>query len=601
MNPNENASFFNDIACLVTGVVFLLGLLVLAVRLWFFQVQEVSGFRDEAVRQSECRVQLAGLRGRILDRNGAMLAGNRKTVSIDCDVAYFQSNSWSGTCERVQAAITSLACSMGVASPIDGEKIVRHVRNARAMPLSVWRDADAKTLAAFLERAAINPGFDVSEGEERVYPEGQAAAHLLGYTGRSRGEEESGDRKFAYYFPEMRGRGGVELYYDGFLRGSPGEMTITVDARRLKTSSRILTEPRRGPNLSLALDLRLQKAVERELNGLKGACVAIDPRNGEVLALASAPGYDPNEFIPALEPELYRRLADDPSKPLLNRASGGAYAPGSTFKPITALAGLKSGVPSDLVHYCDGVFELGRMHLRCSRRWGHEWLNMRSALKMSCNPYFCDLGCDIGTNAIVSAAKAFGLGSKTGIDFCVDMAGVVPDGEWKRRMYGERWYPGDLAQMSIGQGMLLVSPLQMARVAAAIGTGYLVTPHVMKGQEPELTTLPFSDAQLKVVRDGMWQVVNGCDGAGKKNGTGRRAGEEAGFELCGKTGTAEVGRGATRRKNTWFIASAPVEKPRLAIAMVIENGESGGGTTAPKVRRVLRIAADCGILGKRGF
>lgn len=205
-------------------------------------------------------------------------------------------------------------------------------------------------------------------------------------------------------------------------------------------------------------------------------------------------------------------------------------------------------------------------------------MDMRHALRESCNPYFCNLGYEIGTNAIIRAAKTMGLGSKTGIDFGVDVAGVVPDAEWKEAVYHEKWFPGDVTQMAIGQGMLLVSPLQMARIAGAIGTGYLVTPRLKADIPTRKQKLPFAEWQLRVVRDGMEMVVDG--------GTGKKA-KLSSVKVAGKTGTAEIGRGATKRKNTWFIAYAPADDPVIAVAMVIENGDSGGGTTAPKVRNVL--------------
>ena len=375
------------------------------------------------------------------------------------------------------------------------------------------------------------------------------------------------------------------MYYDSFLRGVPGERKVLVDARGFAIREWTAVAPRKGPDLDLTIDAGLQAVVERQLAGHKGACAAIDPRNGEVLALASAPGFDPNLFVPVLKQDVYDRYAKDPSKPLLNRACAGAYAPGSTFKPVTALAGLSSGFSPRETYVCDGAYELGAMKLHCSSRWGHGPVDMRRALMKSCNPYFCNLAMDIGTNALMRAARAFGLGTKTGLDFGSDMAGTVPDAAWKAKMYRERWYPGDLAQMSIGQGMLLVSPLQMARVAGAIGTGRLVTPRLKKGLPAESVALPFPKEQLEVVRDGMRMVVAG-DGVSR--GTGWRAGEGVAAEVCGKTGTAEIGRGATRRNNTWFIAYAPAKSPTVAIAMVIENGESGGGTTAPKVGAVLK-------------
>jgi penicillin-binding protein 2 len=310
-----------------------------------------------------------------------------------------------------------------------------------------------------------------------------------------------------------------------------------------------------------------------------GAGVVQDPVNGDVLAAACAPTFNPNDFVPVLTHDLYDRYAKDPAKPLLNRAFGGAYAPGSTFKPVTALAGLKAGYKDRKLYDCIGFYELGTSRLRCAARWGHGELDMRTALKKSCNPYFCNLATEIGTNVIIRTAEAFGLGSKTGIDLGVDMAGAVPDGEWKMRMYNEPWYPGDLPQMAIGQGMLLVSPLQMAMVAGAIGTGMLARPRLKLDIPVQKHRLPFSDAHLKVLRNGMRMVVDG--------GTGRRGGEGVAVPVSGKTGTAEVGRGENRRKNTWFIAYAPSDAPTAAVALIVENGVSGGGTAAPRVRNVL--------------
>ena len=582
---SKTDSIASDIACLATALLFAAGLIVLSLKLWDVQVTGSAGYSYESSRQSERRVQTSGERGCIFDRNGVLLAGNRTAFSIVCDAARYQRRTWDGTVDAVWCAVSEVYMAIGREPSIDKESVRRHIKRSPSMPISVWRDIDYGTLAKFSEREEEFPGFSCCETEERVYPNGSLAAHLLGYVGRDRGEAEAGDEKFNFFMPEMRGRAGLEVYYDSFLRGVGGERKILVDARGFAIREWTVVESRKGPDLELTIDARLQAVVERELSGHKGACAVIDPRNGEVLAMASAPGFNPNDFVPILRPALYARYAKDPSEPLLNRASGGAYAPGSTFKPITALAGLSSGFSPSETHDCDGVFELGLMRLHCSSRWGHGPVDMRHALMKSCNPYFCSLAMSVGTNAVMSAARAFGLGSKTGLDLGVDMAGVVPDAGWKSSMYHERWYQGDLAQMSIGQGMLLVSPLQMARVAGALGTGMLATPRLKKGLSPELRRVPFSNAQLAVVREGMRMVVAGD---GSSRGTGWRAGEGVAAEVCGKTGTAEIGRGATRRKNTWFIAYAPAVNPTVAVAMVIENGESGGGTTAPKVGTVLK-------------
>lgn len=581
----------SDISCWVMAGIFVMGLIVLAVRLKEVQITDVADYNYANTRQSVRRVQTDGIRGRILDRQGRPMAENRRSLSIVCNASFFQKRTWDDTVMEIEKAITNVALIVGRHSLLTTKAIRRHINQTLAMPLVAWRDISWDELAKFSEHEFACPGFECHETEERTYPQGRVASHLIGYVGRDRAEVVAGDEKFNFYQPEMRGRSGLELFYDSYVRGVSGEEKLLVDARGFAIRKWTVVESQKGPDLRVTIDLDVQRAVEAELRGEKGACVVMDPRNGDVLAMASAPDFDPNAFVPNLSQELYASYANNPDKPLLNRAAGGAYAPGSTFKPITALAGLSAGYSDGHEHDCVGVFVYGTMRLHCARRWGHGPLAMREALKESCNSYFCNLGAAIGTNAIIRAAKELGLGSKTGIDFGVDMAGTVPDAEWKQRVYKERWFPGDLPQMSIGQGMLLVSPLQMARVVGAIGTGYLVVPHLKQDILVERQTLPFAVRHLKVVRDGMRMVVNG--------GTGKMGGINVDAYIIGKTGTAEIGIGERKRKNTWFIAYASGiaitdkhkqgAKPstEVAVAMIIENGQSGGGTTAPKVRNVL--------------
>lgn len=577
---SRDDSIVSDLACLITAAIFALGLIVLLVRLRDVQVDDSASYNYASSRQSVRRVQTGGARGRIFDREGRVLAGNVASLSIVCDASGFQSKTWDETVAKMVRAVDELGAIIGRKSALVERDIRRHVNQSLAMPLVVWRNLNEDELARFMESAYRFPSFSCEETEERTYPNGSLAAHLVGYVGKDRGEIEAGDEKFNFFLPEMRGRAGVEGYYDSFLRGVPGEKRVRVDARGFAIEERTVVDAKRGLDLRLTIDARIQKAVETQLKNVHGGCAVIDPRNGEILALASSPTFDLNDFVPTLTHATYDALAKDPLKPLLNRASGGLYAPGSIFKPITALAALRLGVPASHEYGCDGVFELGALHLRCARRWGHGVLDMRHAICESCNPYFCDLGMEVGTNQLLSVAREFGLGSPTGVDLGADAAGVVPDGEWKLRTYREKWYPGDLAQMSIGQGMLLVSPLQMARMVGAIATGYLVTPHVKADLHGARTPIAFSAEQLQVVRDGMRMVV--------ETGGGMSAASGLSVSVAGKTGTAEIGRGATRRKNAWFVAYAPIENPTVAIAMVIENGSSGGGTTAPKVGAVLR-------------
>ena len=575
----KDETMIRDAVSWVLAAVFLFSLGLLAVRLKEVQVDDVADYNYAKTRQSIRRVQLGGVRGRILDRNGVVLADNRRSVSIVCLPEHFQKKSWKETIAAIESGIAVVSETIGRPSPVSSRTIARHVHQSLAMPLVVWRDIGELVLARFCEHERDLTGFTVVESEERVYPQGAMAAHLIGYVGRERGEVDPGDEKFNFCLPEMRGRSGLEIYYDSYLRGVPGEKKVLVDARGFAISEWTVASPRRGPDLKISIDVEIQRAVERELAGEKGACVVLDPASGDVLALASAPGFDPNSFVPYLNRELYDRYSGDAAKPLLNRACGGAYAPGSTFKPVTALAALAAGADSAAQYDCSGVYVYGSMRLRCWRRWGHGPLDMREALRESCNPYFCNAAVAAGSNAVITAAREFALGEKTGIDLGVDAKGVVPDAEWKRSVYNERWYPGDLPQMAIGQGMLLASPLQMARLTAAIATGFVVRPRLNLDLPISRRKLGFSGRHLAVVREGMRMVVDG--------GTGRRGGEGVAAKVCGKTGTAEIGRGETRRKNTWFIAYAPEVSPKVALAIVVENGESGGSTAAPKARNIL--------------
>ena len=584
---NSNESIVSDLSCFVLAGLILVGLIGLAVKLHEVQVNDSADYNYANARQSVRRVQTAGRRGRLLARDGTPLADSRRTFAVVCDASAFQQRTWPQTEAAVSSAIVRVSHVIGRPSTVTGAALARHVKQRLARPLLVWHDLSDAELARFSEHGDLWRGFACIETEARDYPFGPLAAHVLGYVGRDKVDDDPGDAKINFRDDELRGRSGLENFYDIYLRGVPGEDNVLVDARGFAIRSWTVRKPQRGPDLQLTLDISLQEEAERALAGEKGACVVLDPRNGEILAFASAPAYDLNRCVPILTEAHYRTLVQDPNKPLLNRASGGTYAPGSTFKPITALAGLAAGLSDAEQYECTGVFCYGTMHLHCSRTWGHGPMDLRHALMKSCNPYFCNLGLRTGTNGLFAAARAFGLGARTGLDLGVDSAGAVPDAAWKTRVYNMPWYPGDLAQTAIGQGMLLVTPLQMARVAGALATGRLVTPHFNRNAPVESRPLPFPAAHLETVRAGMRLVVTGDRG---ETGTGARGAEGVSVAVAGKTGTAEVGSGDRRRKNTWFIAYAPYEAPRVAVAMVIENGQSGGGTTAPRVAAILRKA-----------
>ena len=315
----SEASIVSDLSVLAVGVVFVAGLVALGFRLAQVQLVDAAKHSYDGARQSIRAVQTAGPRGRILARNGTVLADNRASVSIAVNPEGFQRRSWNDTVLAISNAVDAVAATIGIPSSLTTNAIARHVRQQLARPLVVWRDVGDEAIARFAERAAEFPGFTCIETEERVYPEGRLAAHVIGFVGR-RETESAGGEKFNFRDKEMCGREGLEAFYDSYLRGSSGELQVTVDARGFAVEEKVLVEARRGPDLRLSLDVAVQRAVERQLRGERGACAVIDPRNGAVLALASAPSYDLNLLVPQLTPEINDRLFRNPRNDYRNRA-----------------------------------------------------------------------------------------------------------------------------------------------------------------------------------------------------------------------------------------------------------------------------------------
>jgi penicillin-binding protein 2 len=352
--------------------------------------------------------------------------------------------------------------------------------------------------------------------------------------------------------------------------------------------------PTAGKDLVLALDARIQGMAEEALKGERGAAVVIDPRSGEVLALASSPGFDPNLFVSGISQADWARLtASEDDVPLLNRAIASFYPPGSLFKPIVAIAGLENKLwDPDTVVNCPGYYEMGQFRIRCWNVNGHGPVALRKSIEQSCNTYFCTLGRAIGYEAIYHMAQAMGLGQRTGIELDDEFKGLLPDAAWKRSQFKDAWRDGDTANASIGQGFLGVTPLQMAVVCSTIANGgRLYRPRLVRGirppgaelaePAPELVRdLNWSARTIDIIRGGMRDVVNAPSGTGKN----ARLDDVV---VAAKTGTAEVGRKGEGRKHVWMMAFAPFDNPRYAVAMVVEEGVSGGSTVGPRVGRLL--------------
>ncbi len=580
------------------GMAVLFG--VLTYRLWNLQVAQGMEYQRRLVRQSLRSVRLPGMRGRILDRNGERLADNRPGYGISLYLEELRrSGGLTRTVDHVMDMLYRIAETIDRPLELQPRDVRVHLGRRTPLPLVAWRDLDEVAVARFMEHAFLYPGAALSFDPVRHYPQGTLGCHLLGYVGRADIDQlaDSADspERFHYYLPEFTGRSGVERRLDGVLRAdSGGKLEIQVDVSGFKFDEVSRREPGRGSDVVLATDVRIQRAAESVLAGERGAVVVVDPRNGDVLALASAPGFDPNDFVPAIPSELWNGLLRDERRPLYNRATAGEYAPGSVFKPITLLAALESGKVTPQTRYtCPGFFDLGSARFRCWQHWGHGSTDPVGSMRYSCNVYMYHAALASGAEAVQEMARACGFGRRTEISLDFERPGLVPDHAWKRRARRDSWRDGDTCNLSIGQGALLVTPIQLAMYTAALANGgTLWQPRLLReivrgdgGVQPiaparASTTPPWQPRHIELVREGMRQAVE------QQGGTGRRA-AVPGVSVAAKTGTAEYGPKGAGLKMTWTIAFAPFEEPRYAVVVLVEDGVSGGTTAAPLVKDLL--------------
>ncbi len=577
----------------------LLGLMLasfglLLATLWHMQVAHGSQFQRDLMRQSIRRVRLPGLRGQIFDRNGVCVADNRPSYSIAVYLEELrQPGRWSRTIARVDGLLDELSSILEIPRETTKEDIQVHIKKRLPLPLLAWHDVDEKAMARLVEHASLLPGVDIYVEPVREYPLGGTACHVLGYVGRLDAPKDD-EEPYHYYVPEMQGKAGIEKHFDSYLRGEPGGRLVRVDVSGFRHDDLGVRESKKGRDLRLALDSRIQRILEDALSGQRGAGIIVDPSNGDVLAMASTPGFNPNEFVPSITARKWAEITEDEHKPLLNRAVAGAYAPGSTFKPVVAMAALESGKATDQTSFtCPGSFHLGRARFLCWYTQGHGLLDLRGGLQYSCNVYFFNLGLKCGYDAIYHMAEALGYGQKTDIDLDYEVPGLLPDSAWKERIYHDRWRDGDTCNLSIGQGALAVTPMQMVMMAATMANGgTLYRPRLVTGireaGEKEFRPTPvrvgnelhWAPENIRAVREGMRDVVMAA------RGTGRLAGVP-GVEMAGKTGTAEIGRKGEGHKLGWMIAFAPFDHPKYAMVLMIEEAVSGGSTAAPRVKQVM--------------
>ncbi len=568
--------------------------LLIGTLLWL-QVVRGHEYETSLRKQSMRRVRLAAARGRIVDRRDVCLADNQPCY---CLALYLEEmrrpGKWSNTVAEVSRTLQSLTRIVGRPPLVTEEDIWQHIRRRLPLPLVAWRSLDQAALARLAEQPQQPDGVDVFVEPVRHYPRNELAAHVMGYVGKADLADEAGEDGFQFYLPEMEGKVGIERVFNDVLAGEPGGRLLRIDASGFKHAENIEREPRPGADVVLALDVRIQALAETALKDTAGAVVVIDPANGDVLALASSPGFNLNQFVPVLTTALWNESNEDPAKPLLNRAIAEVYAPGSVFKPLVAIAALESGrVTPETTFDCTGRFERGAFRMGCWNLQGHGPVSMRRGIEQSCNVYFASAGLLCGYEAIEAVAQNAGLGRKTGIALDGEARGLVPGEVWKRRVMHDGWRFGDTCNVSIGQGPLTVTPLQMAVVAAALANGgTLYRPRLVVGVRDRdgsfRTNMPpvvvrhlgWSPATMAVVRGGMHDVVMA------PAGTGKRARIE-GVEMAGKTGTAEFGEKGSGKKHGWMLVFAPFDQPRYAAAMVVDEAVSGGLTVGPRMHELM--------------
>jgi penicillin-binding protein 2 len=613
-------------------ILFLAGLVLVAMaglgaKLWYEQVARGAEYTARIRSGSQVTVRIPAVRGEIMDRNGLPLVQNRASFDVDFYLpdmvrAYRESHgsiplaTYRGTVHNMpkdlkEADIARVVSEeiiprleeLGVAEDYNSRRLQIHYRNNREVPFNYRQDLDFDSMAILSERNLGLPGVTVTKKPVRQYVYGSLAAHVLGYVGMPANLDQLPDiRQFNFYDPDMEGKAQIEQFMDPYLRGKPGVRILQRNVKGVIEGEVSVTEPEQGASVYLTIDARIQSIAEQAMRTVgRGAAVVLDPNNGDVLAMVSVPSYDPNTFIPAIKAKAWTDLTSDSTDPLLNRAIS-SYAPGSTYKIFIALAGLRGGKGGS--YACGGGIGIGDVFMKCHQA-NHGTLGLEDAIKVSCNGYFYRHGIATGIDNIVAVGNMLGLGQRSGIMLSGESPGILPGPDYLAQVRPrERWTQGYTANTAIGQGEVLASPLQMAVIAATVANGGTVfVPRLVdkvvdqKGQvvvqEPAkvranlLTDAGLTPEQIERVRRGMQKVV----GAG--GGTGGRA-RIKGIEVAGKTGTAQnwTARDGQRVKDNhvWFIAFAPYEAPRYAVAVFVQGAKSGGGVAAPIAAKILEDA-----------
>lgn len=610
LKNHQREIFYFKLRVLV-GIGFVLLLLgILLARFVYLQVVRHDYYQTLAESNRISVVPIVPNRGLILDRNGVVLAHNYSGYTLEIVP--------SKTAD-LEATINELATLVEI-MPRDRKRFKKLLAERRNFEsLMIRNRLTDEEVARFAAQQYRFPGVEIKARLFRDYPFGEQMSHLIGYIGRINQTDveqlEENELAANYRGSDYIGKIGIEQSYESELHGITGVEQVEVDSggRAVRMLSR--TPPVSGNTLVLSIDAKLQEVAMRAFGDYRGALVAIDPNNGEVLALVSKPGYDPSLFVDGIDPQNWDELNNSPDTPLNNRALRGQYPPGSTVKPFMALAGLYYNVRDPRHAISDpGYFTLpGSSHqYRDWKKGGHGSVDMFKSIVISCDTYYYGLATELGIDNIFSYLSGFGFGKKTGIDLEGEISGLLPSQEWKAKRYKQKWYAGDTVSVGIGQGYNLMTPMQLAHATATLANnGVSYRPHLVRevrnvrsGENRLVENNPEADlkidpAHLALVKGAMAAVT-------QPGGTAAQAAAGAPYHIAGKTGTAQVVGmkqdekydaskiNERHRDHAWFIAYAPAEQPKIALVVLAENGGHGGGTAAPIARKVM----DYYLLGK---
>ncbi len=612
---------------LILGGILSAALFLLIVRMWYVQIIKGEAYRTRIKGHSQLTVRLPAVRGEICDRNGIPLVENRASMEVEFylpDIVRAWKEEHGSVPKRkywgldhgmralkeeadivkiVNESIVPRLEKLGLAGDYNMRKLQVHYRDNAEVPFVYRQDLDFETMARFSENNLDLPGVTVTLKPVRHYVYGALAAHLFGYVGVPKEIDKEEAAQFNFYQPDIEGKAQVEEAYDDVLRGTAGTRFLQRNARGVIDGETSRIEPKPGAKVYLTIDARIQQIVEKALRVVgRGAAIVMDPNTGEILAMASVPSFDPNQFVPSISKADWDKLAKDPTDPLMNRAIN-AYAPGSTFKLCTALAGIRAGIGNKDFD-CTGGVQYGDKYMKCwvltakPQQPPHGHQDLSNAIKNSCNSYFFQYGNVAGIDQIDAVGEMLGLGKKTELPLNNVASGTLPGPAWLAQNYPrERWSPGYTANTSIGQGFVLATPLQMAVIASTVANwGTVYQPHLVEKvvtqdgtllkQEPIkangdlLKDSGIAADQFEKVRKGMWKVVN------DDSGTARKA-RLKNYLVAGKTGTAQFFRNGVKDYHTWFLSFAPYDQPRYVVAVFVQGGKSGGSVPAPIAAKIL--------------